>query len=68
MAFDDTRRASEDSIRLRSYMIWKLEGCPDGKALDHWLRAQDELASDANASQTLQKSLELNQVAPRVPI
>jgi len=68
MAFDNTCRATEDAIRLRSYMIWEREGCPEGKALEHWLRAREELAADANVSLTLQKSLERKEVVPLVPI
>jgi hypothetical protein len=41
----------ENQIANRSYLIWEKEGRPDGKALDHWLRAQDELAAEA-ASRT----------------
>jgi hypothetical protein len=33
----------EDAIRLRSYQIWQVEGCPNGKALAHWLQAKAEL-------------------------
>jgi hypothetical protein len=29
----------EEAIRERAYAIWEEEGRPDGKALDHWLRA-----------------------------
>ncbi len=29
-------------IRERAYFIWEDEGCPDGRALDHWLQAERE--------------------------
>src|SRR5271155_1850874 len=32
----------EQAIRERAYAIWEEEGRPDGKALDHWLRALSE--------------------------
>ncbi|HKM70415.1 MAG TPA: DUF2934 domain-containing protein [Stellaceae bacterium] len=35
----------EQAIRERAYAIWKEEGRPDGKALDHWLRAEAEIIS-----------------------
>jgi hypothetical protein len=35
---------SEDLIATRAYQLWLAEGCPDGRALEHWARAQHELA------------------------
>jgi hypothetical protein len=40
----------EDAIRLRSYQIWQRQGCPDGKAVEHWLRAKSELEAEYRAS------------------
>ncbi|HEX3944828.1 MAG TPA: DUF2934 domain-containing protein [Rhizomicrobium sp.] len=37
---------SEEAIRQRSYEIWAREGRPDGKSLDHWLRAKAELQAE----------------------
>lgn len=34
-------------IADRSYFIWENEGRPEGKALEHWLRAQSELEAEA---------------------
>lgn len=31
-------------IEERAYQIWEEEGCPDGKHVDHWLRAEQEIA------------------------
>jgi hypothetical protein len=36
---------SEEAVRQRSYEIWLREGRPEGKALEHWLRAKGELAA-----------------------
>ncbi len=47
----------EDFIRLRSYLIWQREGCPQGKALDHWLRAKAELEAELHATTTLNTQL-----------
>jgi hypothetical protein len=33
----------EHRIRARAYLIWVDEGRPDGRELDHWLRAKWEL-------------------------
>jgi cytoskeletal protein CcmA (bactofilin family) len=35
---------SEEAIRQRSKQIWEREGCPEGCAQDHWMRARAELA------------------------
>ena len=31
-----------DVIRRRAYEIWQAEGQPDGRALEHWCRAEAE--------------------------
>jgi hypothetical protein len=36
----------EDAIRQRSYLIWEREGCPEGKADEHWRRAKAELEAE----------------------
>lgn len=36
-----------DRIRERAYRIWIDEGKPDGRALDHWLRARWEIEGEA---------------------
>jgi len=39
----DVVMVSEESISRRSYEIWQREGRPEGKALEHWLKAKTEL-------------------------
>lgn len=39
----------EDAIRLRSYEVWLREGCPEGKALEHWFKAEAELRAEFHA-------------------
>jgi hypothetical protein len=34
-------------IEIRAYEIWVHEGCPQGQDLDHWLRAESEIAEEA---------------------
>jgi hypothetical protein len=36
----------DKAIAQRSYFIWQREGCPDGKAVDHWLMAISELEAE----------------------
>lgn len=36
----------EFEIAKRAYGIWERDGCPEGRALDHWLRAEAELSID----------------------
>lgn len=33
-------------IELRAYEIWVHEGCPEGHDLEHWLRAETEIAGE----------------------
>ena len=30
-------------IERRAWEIWKDEGCPEGREMDHWLRAEREI-------------------------
>lgn len=34
---------SPDDIALRAWQLWQEEGCPSGKELEHWCRAEKEL-------------------------
>jgi hypothetical protein len=33
-----------EDIAKRAYGIWEMAGHPQGKAVEHWLQAEDELA------------------------
>jgi Protein of unknown function (DUF2934) len=57
----------EDAIRQRSYEIWKREGCPEGRALEHWLCAMRELEAEFEASVS-GSGLWRNFVMPRLPM
>jgi hypothetical protein len=37
---------SEEAVRSRSHEIWLKEGRPEGRALEHWLRAEAELEAE----------------------
>jgi hypothetical protein len=42
----DTRsEATKDEIAVCAYFIWEQEGKPVGRALDHWLQAELQLAA-----------------------
>lgn len=43
----------EQAIRERAYAIWEQEGHPDGKELDHWLRAEAEILSFGEKTKVL---------------
>lgn len=36
---DTTQLSRDERVGLLAYQIWEEEGCPDGKAEEHWLRA-----------------------------
>ena len=38
----------EQAIRERAYFIWKREGCPKGRAFDHWMSACAEVRERQN--------------------
>lgn len=35
------RERAEWRIRERAYFLWRQEGCPDGRAEEHWHRARE---------------------------
>ena len=35
----------EQRIRERAYQIWEEAGRPEGKAVEHWLQAEAEIAA-----------------------
>ncbi len=36
----------DERIRERAYEIWEREGRPAGKSLEHWLKAEAEIAAE----------------------
>lgn len=62
----DPSEISEEHIRLRSYLIWQHEGCPEGNDLDHWMRAQEEIESELRCALAFSRPAAF--VMPRVPI
>jgi Protein of unknown function (DUF2934) len=39
----------QQRIKLRAYLIWEQEGRPEGRAEEHWLRAEAEVAGISSA-------------------
>jgi hypothetical protein len=46
-----SQNPSQESIARRAYEIWQAEGCPEGRAMEHWLRAVSELRAHSNGAQ-----------------
>jgi hypothetical protein len=42
----------ERLIRERAYTIWQGEGRPEGRAMQHWVRAEAEIDQESNMSIT----------------
>jgi hypothetical protein len=45
------QNVSHESIARRAYEIWQTEGCPDGRDMEHWLRALSELKAQSNGTE-----------------
>lgn len=48
MADQNKTRSNQEDIRQRAYEIFSARGRADGKALDDWLTAEQELSFGAN--------------------
>jgi hypothetical protein len=44
---DPERVPTEDEVRERAHAIWLAEGKPEGREVDHWMRARRELEREA---------------------
>jgi hypothetical protein len=40
--------AIEDRIRKRAYELWEAEGRPEGREVDHWLQAAQEVSEEVS--------------------
>ena len=49
MRSDREERIREERIRLRALQIWREQGCPEGRAREHWERAEREVGGDENS-------------------
>jgi len=57
----------EDTIRIRSYEIWEREGRPEGRHVDHWLRALEELSTEPLTSAAPERGARSAPSKPRAP-
>ena len=51
MSYEDP--ALQAKIESIAYRFYQEEGCPEGRALEHWLRAQQEAQDEAFLRQEL---------------
>jgi hypothetical protein len=42
----------EDDVRARAHKIWEREGRPEGRNLEHWLKAEEELEVEKEVQET----------------
>ncbi len=47
MTREREERIREEKIRLRALEIWREQGCPDGRAREHWEQAEREVGGEA---------------------
>ncbi len=44
---EELEKELDERVRKRAYEIWMEEGQPQGRELDHWFRAKQEVTPDA---------------------
>jgi hypothetical protein len=44
---EEKRVPTEAEVRERAHAIWLAEGMPEGREVDHWMRARRELEREA---------------------
>lgn len=55
-----------DAIRHRAYQLWNEDGCPEGRAVEYWLRAEAELGTgESEAAPSLPQAADEPAAAPR---
>ena len=63
-------RPGQDEIARRAHEIWESEGCPDGRAVEHWFRAVSELKAQYDGQPDelrVEKPRASRRTAPRAP-
>jgi hypothetical protein len=53
MSIEEKQSADEElrrKIERRAYEIWESQGCPHGRDVDHWLRAETEITATSSIS------------------
>ena len=49
MTPEQDERNREERIRVRALEIWREQGCPDGRATEHWEQAEREVGGGSEA-------------------
>lgn len=49
-------QASNETTAARAYQLWEQEGCPHGRDLEHWLRAEAEQEARLEAPKAKKKA------------
>jgi len=50
MANEEQKQPTREQIEQRAYEIYLQEGGPDGRAEEHWLRAESELLAESRVT------------------
>lgn len=50
--------SEDERVRQIAYRMWEEEGCPEGRALDHWLRAEVVRAEEKEFEEHLARDVE----------
>jgi hypothetical protein len=50
----------QQKISERAYALWQREGCPHGRDMDHWLKAEREVSAENGKATTPVKKAEGN--------
>jgi hypothetical protein len=51
---------TEQQIRERAYALWEQEGRPEGRELEHWRQASEELGNDADGQRPIEAATPVN--------
>ncbi len=57
---------TDEQVSRVAYSVWEQEGRPDGRALEHWLQAIDQLAQGSSRDLSLADSVEAANSKARV--
>ncbi|MCL2673394.1 MAG: DUF2934 domain-containing protein [Alphaproteobacteria bacterium] len=45
----------EDKVRMLAYSMWEADGCPMGRAEEHWMKAMEAMMAKAAAKKPAAK-------------
>ena len=54
-----------DKVRRRAFEIWEAEGRPEGRDVEHWLRAEAECTADTAKAAKPRKAAAERKAAPK---